>query len=270
MAFHGTGGVDNTITGDTPVSPTSSLPSWLGGGGSAAPGNLGSMLNPDGTYVLPPGPSVDPGSSVVAPGGGVLSPGSPGYDQAAASISATPQVTPAAGSGGGSLFGGISNGQLLGAGIAGTGLLYDITQKNNIPGESNISNLSNQLNNQSAQLQSYVTNGTLPPGVGQVLSQVQKSMTDQIKAKYAQLGMSGSTGEQQDIDNAALQVQSQGATEALNLMNQGVSLTQLSAQLMTTLLNSNTQQNQQTVSSISNLASALAGGGQTVRLQAAA
>ena len=125
------------------------------------------------------------------------------------------------------------------------------------------------MQNQSAQLQSYVQNGTLPPGVATVLTQVQKSMTDQIKAKYAQLGMSGSTAETQDLDNAALQVQSQGATEALNLMNQGVSLTQLSGQLMTTLLQSNTQQANQTVQSISGLASALAGGGQKITLNAA-
>jgi hypothetical protein len=161
---------------------------------------------------------------------------------------------------GGVLGTGISGGQALGAGISGAGLLYNMTRSNSIPGQSAISGEATTLGNEAAQLQNYVTSGTLPPGVNTVLQQVQNQMAQQIKAKYAALGMSGSTGEQQDINNAALAVQSQGATEALNLMNQGVSLSNLSGQLLTTLLNTNVQQNNQTVTSIGQLAAALAGG----------
>jgi hypothetical protein len=264
-----TGGTTGTAGGAS-GGPSSWLPSWLGGSGSGA---QASLVNPDGTYVLPPPTPVPEGSTVVDSAGNFVNPGDPNYAPTVNSLNATPVVQAAPASPGtsgvlGSL--GISNGQLLGGGIAAAGLGYNLLQKNSIPEESNISNLSNQLQTQSAQLQSYVNNGTLPPGVSTVLTQVQKSMTDQIKAKYAQLGMSGSSAETQDLNNAALQVQSQGATEALNLMNQGVSLTQLSGQLMTTLLNSNTQQNQQTAQSIGNLASALAGGGQTIKLTQAA
>ena len=264
------------------LSLTNNLPSWLGGPDTAAnpggnPGGANGGLSEGGTYILPPPAPIAPGSTVVDPNtGDFLNPGDPNYTAAVNSLEATPNVaapaTPAPATGLNGIaqsLGLSSGGQLAGLGIGAAGLGYNLLTKNSIPGESNISNLSNQLQNQSAQLQSYVQNGTLPPGVATVLTQVQKSMTDQIKAKYAQLGMSGSTAETQDLDNAALQVQSQGATEALNLMNQGVSLTQLSGQLMTTLLQSNTQQANQTVQSISGLASALAGGGQKITLNAA-
>ena len=265
------------------LSLTNNLPSWLGGPDTAAnpggnPGGANGGLSEGGTYILPPPAPIAPGSTVVDPNtGDFLNPGDPNYTAAVNGLEATPNVaapaTPAPATGLNGIaqsLGLSSGGQLAGLGIGAAGLGYNLLTKNSIPGESNISNLSNQLQNQSAQLQSYVQNGTLPPGVATVLTQVQKSMTDQIKAKYAKFGMSGSTAETQDLDNAALQVQSQGATEALNLMNQGVSLTQLSGQLMTTLLNSNTQQANQTVQSISGLASALAGGGgQKITLNAA-
>ena len=165
------------------------------------------------------------------------------------------------GSQGGILGSGISTGQALGAALAGGGLIYDLSQKNSIPGQAALTSEASTLSTEAQQLQNYVTTGTLPPGVSTVLTQVQQGLVNQIKAKYASLGMSGSTAEQQDINNAALQVQSQGATEALNLMNQGVSLAKLAGQLQTTLLNTNIQQNNQTVASIGQLAAALSGGG---------
>ena len=175
------------------------------------------------------------------------------------------------GSQGGILGSGISTGQALGAALAGGGLIYDMSQKNSIPGQAALTSEASTLSTEAQQLQNYVTTGTLPPGVSTVLTQVQQGLVNQIKAKYASLGMSGSTAEQQDINNAALQVQSQGATQALNLMNQGVSLAQLAGQLQTTLLNTNVQQNQQTVTSIGQLAAALAGGGgATIKLAPAA
>ena len=175
------------------------------------------------------------------------------------------------GSQGGILGSGISTGQALGAALAGGGLIYDMSQKNSIPGQAALTSEASTLSTEAQQLQNYVTTGTLPPGVSTVLTQVQQGLVNQIKAKYASLGMSGSTAEQQDINNAALQVQSQGATQALNLMNQGVSLAQLAGQLQTTLLNTNIQQDQQTATSIGQLAAALAGGGgATIKLAPAA
>ena len=261
-------------TSDTGTGGTSNIQE-IAGLGNTTPGTA-SFGNPAPNPELGGSTGFSPGgASEATPTGSALS----NYNPFTTTLSGTPASqalgissgTPATGLNGIAQSLGLSSGgQLAGLGIGAAGLGYNLLTKNSIPGESNISNLSNQLQNQSAQLQSYVQNGTLPPGVATVLTQVQKSMTDQIKAKYAQLGMSGSTAETQDLDNAALQVQSQGATEALNLMNQGVSLTQLSGQLMTTLLNSNTQQANQTVQSISGLASALAGGGgQKITLNAA-
>ena len=177
---------------------------------------------------------------------------------------ATPAaIGPQLGSSGGVLGTGLTGMQAGALGIGGAGLLYNMMQKNSVPGEKALTTEANTLGSEATQLQNYVATGTLPPGVNTVLQQVHQGMTQQIKARYAALGMSGSTAEQQDLNNATLQVQSQGATEALNLMNQGVSMANLSSNLLQSLMSTNVQQNNQTVQSIGQLAAALAGGGTT-------
>lgn len=254
-----------------PVFGNNTMNSLFGNG--ASPSDL---LGTNGTYITPPIPP-----ALDASGDPILDEyGNPTYaDQAtynaaqaqgsgiapaAAPTAANPAaIGPQLGSSGGVLGTGMTGMQAGALGIGGAGLLYNMMQKNSVPGEKALTTEANTLGSEATQLQNYVATGTLPPGVNTVLQQVQQGMTQQIKARYAALGMSGSTAEQQDLNNATLQVQSQGATEALNLMNQGVSMANLSSNLLQSLMSTNVQQNNQTVQSIGQLAAALAGGGTT-------
>jgi hypothetical protein len=252
-------------------------PAFATGSFPAAPSGFAPGVDPSATFT--PGGTTQGAfgglfGSTPDPTGGTLNTSALGPTSSASGLTintAAPAAPAASGGvlGSGSGFLGLTPGQELSGGLAGAGLLYNLTRQNSIPGESALTGEAATLGNESTQLQNYVATGTLPPGVNTVLKGVQQGLIDQIKAKYAQLGMSGSTGEQQDINNAVLQVQSQGATEALNLMNQGVSLANLSGQLLTTLLNTNVQQNNQTVQSVGQLAAALAGP-TSVTLKAAA
>lgn len=281
-ATTGTGGTGAlsaaTVTPDAPLD-TSATPTIGGGGGGAlTSGDLAGLSNQINLSQTGGGNSV---AGTVVPSnadGLTLQQPTPATPLGDTSPPGTTQATPTAGGGSGGVLsnlwdsltgssnpaGGGSGGNLSKwamPAIAGAGLLYNMTRPNTVPGMSAIQNQASALDAQAAQLQNYVTSGTLPPGVQSVLSQVQQGMQQQIKAKYAQFGMSGSTSETQDLNNAALTVQSQGAQEAINLMNQGTSLANLGGQLMTTLLNAQTQQNNAAVQSIGNLATALAGGG---------
>ena len=71
----------------------------------------------------------------------------------------------------------------------------------NVPGYSGLTGTANQLSSQSTQLQSYLTNGTLPPGVAQSLTQAGNAAKAAIRGQYASRGMSGSSAEAQDLAN---------------------------------------------------------------------
>ena len=80
-----------------------------------------------------------------------------------------------------------------------------------------------------------------------------------IQSRYAQRGMTGSTAEQQDIANARLMAQTQGAQMAIQLYQQGVSDTQLSDQLYAQIMQASVAMDQQTSNAIGGFAAALAG-----------
>lgn len=129
------------------------------------------------------------------------------------------------------------------------------------PGAANVTNAANQLGTQGAQLQSYLANGTLPPGVQTGIDQATQAAKATIRSQYAARGMSGSSAEATDLAAVDSQAQSQGANIALNLLNSGVSETQLSAQLYQSIMQNALQSDQQFGSSLSNLAGQLSGTG---------
>ena len=289
-----TGDLGGAPTGTQPVGAltqdTSAVASFLGGAGSTTGAGVPTLAPGSSTDAVMPlqtgGLSAnDPFAASLGMPSAYAGTGSPAMTDALMALGdttnpaitgtatglATPTTTtaspaaigPQLGSSGGVLGTGMTGMQAGALGIGGAGLLYNMMQKNSVPGEKALTTEANTLGSEATQLQNYVATGTLPPGVNTVLQQVQQGMTQQIKARYASLGMSGSTAEQQDLNNATLQVQSQGATEALNLMNQGVSMANLSSNLLQSLMSTNVQQNNQTVQSIGQLAAALAGGGTT-------
>ena len=87
-----------------------------------------------------------------------------------------------------------------------------------------------------------------------------KSAQAAIRSKYASMGMSGSTAEQQELNQITETASTQGFQIADTLLQQGISETQLSSELYQSIINVSMQQNAQTGSAIANLASALSGG----------
>jgi hypothetical protein len=154
--------------------------------------------------------------------------------------------------------------KLLGLGASGIGLGYNLlkaNQSNPIPGMSNVQSAANQLTTQGATLQNYLTTGTLPAGVQASLDQATNSAIQSVKSNFASRGIApGSTMEQQQIAAIQQNAAAQGGQLALNLLNSGVQMSDLGAQLYQSLVSTNVALNSQTEQAISNLASALAGG----------
>lgn len=147
-----------------------------------------------------------------------------------------------------------SNANIL---LPGALLGYEAIKGNQTPpGLNAISGEANQLNAQSQQLQSYLTSGTLPPGVSTALSQAAKQAEATIRSQYASRGMSGSSAEQADLANVQNTIVSQGASIAQNLLTTGVQEAGLAANLYAQIMQTSLQQDQQLGNAITSLASA--------------
>ena len=116
--------------------------------------------------------------------------------------------------------------------LGGAGLLKSMSAQNKpVQGEQALQLQALQAQQQGAQLQSYLNNGTLPPGVQSGLDSAHQAAVATIKSQYAARGQSGSSAEQQDIANVAQNVASQGAQIATQLMSQGLQESQMSASI---------------------------------------
>jgi len=156
---------------------------------------------------------------------------------------------------------GLTSKNALPAALTAAGLGYSMMKPNSIPGQKTLGNQANALSAEGAQLQSYLQNGTLPPGIQTAVDQATKHAAQAIKSKYAQMGASGSTMEQQEINQLQLNATTQAATIATQLLGQGLTATGMSNQIYETLLRTNTAQSAQTGNAIASLAAALGGGG---------
>ena len=204
--------------------------------------------------------------------------------------------------------------KLAGLAITGGGLLHSLAAPQQIPGQAQLAgvantqqqtgqqligqgisqgsapaagatNLATSAVNQGQQLSSFLTNGTLPPGVQANIDQATNAAIQTIKGQYASRGMSGSSSELQDINQVKARAVSQGAQIALQLTQQGLGFEQLGATLynsligqsnsllntgasltgsagstLSTLINQNVAQNNQVNQAIANLGRALSGG----------
>jgi hypothetical protein len=145
--------------------------------------------------------------------------------------------------------------------IAGGGLALDaIKSQQAIKGENQIKSIAGQEATQGNLLQSYLTTGTLPPGLQAGLNQAAQAAEASIRSHYASMGMSGSSAEQQDLSNLQETVQGQGAQMALNLLQTGINETGMASNLYESLINETLGKDNQLGSAISNFASAAAGG----------
>ena len=114
------------------------------------------------------------------------------------------------------------------------------------------------LQAQGAQLQGYLTSGTLPPGIGSALSGAHDSAAAAIRSRYANMGMAGSSAEMQDLNNLAQTTVSQGADIANKLLATGVSEQQFASGLYQNLMATSMQQDTNMSNAISGFTNAMA------------
>jgi hypothetical protein len=148
-------------------------------------------------------------------------------------------------------------GKLLGAGVAGAGLLKNLASAvapNPIRGQAELEALARSLGStgagligpnaagaagvaqqatdQAATLQNYLTTGTLPPAVQASLDRATEDAVTKIKSDFAARGVGPeSTQEQAAIASVRQNATIQGGTLAAQLYSQGVTLDQLAAQV---------------------------------------
>jgi len=147
--------------------------------------------------------------------------------------------------------------------ISGAGLGYEMLNKasnplSGTPGYNQISNTAGSLATQGQQLTSFLQNGTLPPGVQGALTQAAHSAKAAIRSQYAARGMSGSSAEAQDLAGVDQTIASQGVSIATQLLQTGISEQNLSAQLYSTIMSAQLNQDNQLSQAIAALAAAAA------------
>lgn len=135
-------------------------------------------------------------------------------------------------------------------------------------GTNALTSEAEQLQAQGKGMSSYLTNGTLPPGIQSALTSAQNSAIASIKSNYASRGQTGSSAEAQDIANTQAQMAGQGANVAMQLYSQGVSEEQVAAQIQEGLLSNTIQSDASFTSALGTFASALAGsaGGSNIKV----
>lgn len=151
---------------------------------------------------------------------------------------------------------------LLKAGIAGGGLLYNMFGDSPTAAlQKKLGGLADQQTEQGRVLQSYLTEGKLPPGAQQwVDNQVQRQKTA-IRSKYASLGMSGSTAEMQELNQVEQDATSQMFKMASALMDTGIRQTGASIPLYNYLINAKNADNAAMSNAINNFVASLSSGG---------
>jgi hypothetical protein len=146
-------------------------------------------------------------------------------------------------------------GVLLAGGLVG---LDALRANKKPPGETALLGEAATAQAQAAQLQSYQSTGTLPPGIQTQLQSANDAAAATIRSQYAARGMSGSSAEQQDLQALNERTVGQGAQIATQLFSQGLNEAQFSSQLYEAIMAQATQEDQGLSSAIANLSSSLA------------
>lgn len=152
-----------------------------------------------------------------------------------------------------------ANGSLLpAAGVMG----YEAIAGQKMPkGYNQLQTEAGQLSAQGTQLENYINTGTLPPGLQGAVQQNLAATQAAIKSSYAAKGMSGSSAEQQDLQNAEIQSQAQTAQLATGLLSEGVAETGDAAGIYNNLIGDIQKSDQNLQSALAEFAAASAGQG---------
>ena len=147
-----------------------------------------------------------------------------------------------------------------GLALAGLGMGYDVLKGNQMPkGYAQLEQQANTLTAEANQLTQGALNNALPPEAQAQLDQAQNSAMQQIRSKYAQMGLSGSSMEAQAQAGVNEAMASQGYSIMQQLMSQGLSAAQAANAALTQIMNANVTQGAATSGAIGNFAGALAG-----------
>lgn len=232
----------DSVVGQGPSSPDALFPGYGTGGAGGAPGGVSdpSALFP-GYGSNAPGPAGAATTAGDSSGGGLLSKLVTG---------ATDQVTK----------------NPLGIAAAGAGLGLNLLKGNPTdPNAAKLQEQANQLGAQGAQLQQYLSNGTLPPAMKASLDQATKAAKARIISNAAANGQSTNPSQNsalaQELSAVDTNAVAAMASAQIQMMQQGLSATGLSSQLYDMLVKMDRQNNQDLMSAISSFASALGGGG---------
>lgn len=249
-----------------PAGAAASTPITGGGalsaaGSAPAAGSIAAPVDPTATGVLSSlssNPYAAPGS-VGIDGYTPTAPTIPGYTANAAPAATQPSSI--------SQF--IKNPSLANAGniaasnpqavIGALGLGYDVLNQGNIPGLGPISSFASQEEKAAQANQSYVNTGTLPPGAQAALTQATEAAKAQVRSKYAQLGMSGSTAETQELSNVDISAVGEQFSIASQLLQAGASQANVTQEMLNEILGVNEQQEAATTQAISSFAGSLGG-----------
>ena len=146
-------------------------------------------------------------------------------------------------------------------GLAGAGLAYNMLKGNQKPEyQANVEAAAQQMAAQSSQLQGYLTSGTLPPGMGAALSSAHNSAEAAIRSRYANMGMSGSSAEMNDLADLSYTTVSHGATIASQLLQTGVNEAQFASGLYQNLMANSMAQDTAMSNAVAGFTNAMAGG----------
>src|SRR5262249_51881714 len=118
------------------------------------------------------------------------------------------------------IFGSFKNvAPLLGAGVLGMNLL---NANKPIPGEQAVQTQAGEAATMGRTLAAYQQSGTLPPGLMAHVDAGTRAAEAALRSRYAQMGLTGSTMEAQQIGQIKEAHAAQVATIADNLAKQGI------------------------------------------------
>ena len=238
-------GLPVSAMGNAPVDTPSggSIFSNLFGGNGAGAGGVASVGSPDvpGTMATGNINTPAPGLGGAASGGASGAAGAGGIKNLFSDPLGTIKANP-------------------GLALAGLGMGYDVLKGNQMPkGYAQLEQQASTLAAEANQLTQGALNNALPPEAQAQLDQAQNSAMQQIRSKYAQMGLSGSSMEAQAQAGVNEAMASQGYSIMQQLMSQGLSAAQAANAALTQIMNANVAQGAATSGAIGNFAGALAG-----------
>ena len=151
---------------------------------------------------------------------------------------------------------------LSGLGLGAAALKQAGLLGNNTPkGQNQVEQIAGAENSQGQVLTQYLQNGTLPPGMQTGIDNMTQAAKAQIKSRFASMGMSGSSAEQQELAQVDANAQAQAATIAQQLLTTGIGEENSASGMYQALMKNTIADDASLSSAFTNFASSLGGGG---------